>query len=121
MPLQAHSSVGEHHLDTVGVCGSIPHVPTKTGFLLGNWSCALLAACGLFGCKSAPAGEVDEPKGPPRLDAVEACGASVPVAAPLPVPAGPGAIIGFSDGGGFHPGSVLCDLPSRVLVLAPEM
>ena len=22
--------MGEHHLDTVGVCGSIPHVPTKT-------------------------------------------------------------------------------------------
>jgi hypothetical protein len=27
---QARSSVGEHYLDTVGVSGSIPLVPTKT-------------------------------------------------------------------------------------------
>ncbi len=27
-PLQARSSVGEHYLDTVGVSGSIPLVPT---------------------------------------------------------------------------------------------
>ena len=34
--IQARSSVGEHYLDTVGVVGSIPTVPTKSFNVTGG-------------------------------------------------------------------------------------
>jgi len=79
-------------------------------------------------CKSVgpPA---DETLGPPRIDAVESCSAPAPATSVLPVPVrppadpyriSPWALMGFRDREGFHPATLLCDLPSRVLVVAAE-
>lgn len=57
---------------------------------------------------------------PPRLDAVEACAATPPAASALPVPHGDRAEVGLRDGAGWHPGTLLCDLPSRIVVLAAQ-
>ena len=74
-------------------------------------------------------GAPKDPVEPPRLAAVESCTRADPKVTPLPVPPrppadpyrlSPWAAIGFSDRAGFHPGTFLCDLPSRVIVLAAE-
>ena len=88
--------MGEHYLDTVGVCGSIPHVPTKIALLI-------LAACG----------SATPPRGPDlskRLAAEESCDS---VAAQLPVPAGAGPVM-IAAGA---PASLLCDLPERIIAV----
>lgn len=131
MPLQAHSSVGEHHLDTVGVCGSIPHVPTKTEEVetagRGKRRPLLLSVTLVAACKGG--GPPPEPVAPPRIDAVEACTSPAPPTDQLPVPVrppadpyqiSPSALMGFSDGDGFHPATLLCDLPDRVIVLGAK-
>ena len=88
--------MGEHYLDTVGVCGSIPHVPTKIALLI-------LAACG----------SASPPRGPDlskRLAAEEACDS---VAAELPVPAGAGPVMMAAG----ERASLLCDLPERIIAV----
>ena len=82
----------------------------------------------LAACKSGqPAAE--DPVGPPRIDAVESCSAAAPATSALPVPVrppadpyriSPWALMGFRDREGFHAATLLCDLPSRVLVVAAE-
>lgn len=78
----------------------------------------------LVACKSPQPPTVNEPS---RLDAVEACTQAAPGVLPVPPrPAvdpyriSPWALMGFRDRAGFHPATFLCDLPSRVLVLAAE-
>lgn len=82
----------------------------------------LLAACKSGG----PPADVVEP---PRIDAVEACSTPAPATSMLPVPVrppadpyriSPWALMGFRDREGFHPATLLCDLPSRVLVVAAQ-
>ncbi|MBL0213080.1 MAG: hypothetical protein IPQ07_04300 [Myxococcales bacterium] len=60
---------------------------------------------------------------------MEACTAGAPPTSALPVPVRPAidpyrisplALIGFRDREGFHPATFLCDLPTRVIVLAAE-
>lgn len=79
-------------------------------------------------CKSGPP-PADETLGPPRIDAVEACETAPPATSALPVPIrppadpyriSPWALMGFRDREGFHAATLLCDLPSRVLVVAAE-
>ena len=83
----------------------------------------LLAACKTGG---PPA---EETVGPPRIDAVESCASPAPATSLLPVPVrppadpyriSPWALMGFCDREGFHPATLLCELPSRVLVVAAE-
>ncbi len=75
----------------------------------------------LVACKSSapPADPVE----PPRLDAVEECAQPAPPPSALPVPvrppnAYPWAEVGFRDAEGWHPATYLCDLPSRIVMLA---
>ncbi len=83
-----------------------------------------LLSVALVACKSTQPPTVNEP---PRLDAVEACTQQAPAVLPVP-PRPPGdpyrispwALMGFRDREGFHAATFLCDLPSRVLVLAAE-
>lgn len=81
---------------------------------------ALLAAC-----KSG--GPPPETVEPPRIDAVESCSTPAPPIELLPVPVrppanpyqlSPWALMGFSDQAGFHPATLLCDLPGQVVVVA---
>lgn len=83
---------------------------------------ALLAACKSGG----PPAEVAEP---PRIDAVESCASPAPPRESLPVPVRPAAdpyqlspwaLMGFTDGQGFHPATLLCDLPSRVVMVGAK-
>jgi len=87
---------------------------------------AAFALLALAACKPAPPAD---PYLVPRLAAVEECKGVHPAESVLPVPLRPAAdpyrlsplaTIGFRDREGYHPATFLCDLPSRILMLAAE-
>src|SRR5437868_6857117 len=127
MPLKAHSSVGEHHLDTVGVCGSIPHVPTKTAGCDERRPFVL----SVDAKRAAPRDRGLRPQGRAGGRAGRAtaprCGRDLRSAGPAGERASRASAANRCVSGGgprvprcerLHPATFLCDLPSRILALA---